>query len=69
MSKLYKCAKGCGSIEETDKNEVPTCCDVAMVEINEDEIFGCSGCCHCCSGCGPEEDEEVEEVKESSEKK
>lgn len=62
MNKLYKCAKGCGSVEETDKKEVPTCCGVAMVPITEDEIFGCGGCCHCCHGCGA--DEEVEEVTE-----
>jgi len=72
MSKLYQCAKGCGSIEETDEKKVPTCCDVEMVEISEDEIAACGSCCHCCGGCGMEEDEEVEEaeeVKESSDKK
>jgi hypothetical protein len=57
MSKLYQCAKGCGSIEETDEKKAPECCGEAMVEISEDEIFGCSGCCHCCGGCGTEEDE------------
>lgn len=69
MSKLYKCAKGCGSIEETDEVKVPVCCAVPMVPISEDEVFGCGGCCHCCGGCGAEEDEEVEETKEASDKK
>ncbi len=64
MTKLYKCAKGCGSVEETDKNEAPVCCGVAMVEISEDEIFGCGCCCHCCAGCGADEDEGEEETEE-----
>lgn len=55
--KLYKCAKGCGSIEETDRSEMPFCCGVEMVEISEDEIFGCGGCCSCCgAGCGFQEE-------------
>lgn len=66
MSKLYRCAKGCGSIEETDKKTVPVCCGAAMVEITEDEIFGCGGCCQCCGGCG--EEEEVEEPEEKASK-
>lgn len=64
MSKLYQCAKGCGSIEETDEVKAPVCCGVDMVEISEDEIVGCGGCCHCCGGCGMEDDEEVEDVSE-----
>lgn len=61
MTKLFQCAKGCGSVEETDKEEVPTCCGAAMVEVSEDEVFGCGGCCHCCAGCGAEEEEVAEE--------
>lgn len=57
MTKLYKCAKGCGSIEETDKDEIPTCCGVSMQEISEDEVFGCGGCCSGCHGCGFESDD------------
>lgn len=68
MSKLFKCAKGCGSIEETDKSEVPTCCGVAMVEVSEDEVFGCGGCCHCCAGCASEGEEEAA-GEETAEKK
>lgn len=56
MTKLYKCAKGCGSIEETDNEEIPTCCGVKMEEISEDEVFGCAGCCACCGGCGSDND-------------
>jgi len=56
MSKLYKCSKGCGSIEETDKNETPVCCGISMEEISENEVFGCSGCCACCGGCGADKD-------------
>ncbi|MFA7169700.1 MAG: hypothetical protein WC178_02495 [Candidatus Paceibacterota bacterium] len=64
MTKLYKCAKGCGSIEETEKNEIPVCCGANMVEISEDEVFGCAGCCSCCSGCGSDEEEIDEEIEE-----
>ncbi|MDD3006108.1 MAG: hypothetical protein PHX30_00785 [Candidatus Pacebacteria bacterium] len=63
MSKLYKCAKGCGSIEETDEKQIPACCGVDMVEISEDEVFGCGGCCSCCGGCGTGEDEDVKDKK------
>ena len=52
MSKLYKCAKECGSIEEGDEEKVPTCCDEKMVETNEEELFSCPGCAGCHSGCG-----------------
>ncbi|MDF1498707.1 MAG: hypothetical protein P1P85_05160 [Patescibacteria group bacterium] len=55
MSKLYKCAKGCGSIEENDKEKVPTCCGVEMIEINEEELFSCPGCSGCHTGCHGEE--------------
>lgn len=51
-NKIYRCAKGCGSIEETNTAEVPMCCGVSMEEIAEDEIFGCGGCCSACGGCG-----------------
>lgn len=51
-NKLYKCAKGCGSIEETDAQETPVCCGAAMEEISEDEVFGCGGCCSACGACG-----------------
>jgi len=69
MTKLYKCAKGCGSIEETDEKETPVCCGVSMVEISEDEIFGCGCCCHGCAGCGTvaEEDAEGDVVKKGKE--
>jgi len=62
MSKLYKCAEDCGSIEETDDNntKIPTCCGAPMVEISEEELSGCGGCCHCCHGCGDEECAEEE---------
>lgn len=63
MTKLYKCAKGCGSIEETDKDQIPVCCGVPMAEISEEELGGCAGCCHCCHGCGVEEETEEEDVK------
>ena len=56
MSKLYKCAKNCGSVEENDNekddNKIPACCGVPMVEIKEDELFGCAGCCSRCKSCG-----------------
>ncbi|MCK4799429.1 hypothetical protein KAS31_00445 [Candidatus Parcubacteria bacterium] len=59
MSKIYKCAKNCGSIEESDSDKVPVCCGVPMTEIKEEELFGCSGCCSRCSaGCGDGEDNE-----------
>lgn len=57
MSKLYKCAKDCGSIEEGDDDKKPVCCEVEMIEIKEEELFGCAGCCAgCSSGCGITED-------------
>ena len=57
MSKLYKCAKGCGSIEEND-GEAPVCCDEKMIEIKEEDLFGCAGCCgRCNTGCGSSEEE------------
>jgi len=69
MSKLYTCAKGCGSVEETDSKKVPTCCGCAMVEISEDQIFGCGGgCCSCCAGCGPVEDVEAKKVSATKKK-
>ena len=52
MSKLYKCAKGCGSIEEGDDQKIPVCCDEKMVETNEEELFRCHGCSGCFAGCG-----------------
>jgi hypothetical protein len=64
MTKLYKCAKGCGSIEETDKNEIPVCCDAPMQEISEDEIVGCGGCCAGCGGCGFDFAEDSDDAKE-----
>ena len=53
MSKLYKCAKNCGSVEESDSEKIPTCCEVPMIEVKEEEdLFGCAGCCSRCAGCG-----------------
>jgi len=56
MSKLYKCAKGCGSVEESDDEKIPTCCDEPMKETNEEELFGCpSNCSGCHGSCGGNE--------------
>jgi len=52
MSKIYKCAKGCGSIEESDNEKIPTCCDEPMKETTEEELFSCPGCAGCHTGCG-----------------
>lgn len=52
MTKLYKCAKNCGSIEEIQDNKIPTCCGLEMTEIKEEELFGCPGCAGCDLGCG-----------------
>ncbi len=49
--KLYRCAKNCGSIEETDSGQVPTCCGQKMVEIREEDFFGCRDCAGCSIGC------------------
>ena len=55
MSKIYKCSKGCGSIEENDQGKAPICCGVSMTEIKEEELFGCAGCCsRCGAGCEDE---------------
>ena len=52
MQKIYKCSKGCGSIEENDNDEKPVCCGVPMIEIKEEDLFGCAGCCdRCDAGC------------------
>ena len=54
MSKIYKCAKNCGSVEESDSDKAPICCGISMIEVKEDEeLFGCAGCCsRCDAGCG-----------------
>jgi hypothetical protein len=57
MSKLYKCAKNCGSIEETSESNTPVCCGVKMVEIDEEDIFSCPGCAGCHMGCDGLKDE------------
>ncbi|MCK5491422.1 MAG: hypothetical protein KAI67_06315 [Candidatus Pacebacteria bacterium] len=52
MSKLYKCAKECGSIEESDNEKIPTCCEEPMKETTEEELFSCPGCSDCHGSCG-----------------
>lgn len=52
MSKLYKCAKNCGSIEEMQDDKIPACCGCKMMEIKDEELFGCPGCAGCDLGCG-----------------
>ncbi|MCK4891478.1 MAG: hypothetical protein KAS78_02300 [Candidatus Pacebacteria bacterium] len=57
MSKLYRCAKGCGSIEENNSGQKSVCCEVEMIEIKEEDLFGCVGCCgRCDTGCGDEKE-------------
>ena len=51
MPKIYKCAKNCGSIEESRDDKVPVCCGFEMVEIKEEELFGCPGCSGCQADC------------------
>jgi len=57
MSKIYKCSKNCGNIEENDQEKAPVCCGVPMIEAKEEELFGCAGCCsRCNAGCGGTEE-------------
>jgi len=58
MTKLYKCAKNCGSIEEMKDKKVPTCCGLKMIEVKEEELYSCPGCSGCSAGCGVLKDEE-----------
>jgi hypothetical protein len=59
MSRLYKCAKNCGSIEETNEDNIPVCCGMEMVEVGEEDIFSCPGCAGCQAGCGSLRDDEA----------
>lgn len=61
MSKIYKCAKNCGNIEEVKVNDghIPVCCGVEMIEDNKSngsESLGCFGCMGCYGGSEKKEE-------------
>lgn len=67
MTKFYKCAVGCGSVEESDTAEVPVCCGEPMQDVLMGDFSGCGGCCSACSGCGvdfaDDEEQDVDDVR------